>query len=457
MQDNGLIRIGMSVERMKEVIAYGGYNIVGVHSNFTPQTRMALEVAQAAKAVRPDILVIAGGVNARALAGRFLAGGVDIVCNTEGERVIVEIVRAWEKGRSFDEISGTVTLKSAEIVTGSPRSGRNLILLRRNPQADMDTLDDLDGLPFPAWEMLPFRHYDSAVSAGRSFLKEPERSGSMMTSRGCPFWCDFCHISNERDYPRESGGIGKLRLKSIERVMAELGILKSLGVKRVRFEDDSFLAKKARVKEILRLLRKMDLKFEDANGVNLSHFVAMEGGKHVIDVEYLELLAEAGFTTIVFPVESASQRILHQYASDKLNHTHLDVVELVRVAKRLGITTPINMMMGFPTETEEEMMASVELGRRLIGAGAPYVSFKVVVPFPGSRLYDSAIEEGYLPKDFDPDWFNWRKAVMVNTAVPPDRIEELQQWADESVNTAEHLKAELELQIGDRYYQSEEP
>jgi len=50
MQDNGLIRIGMTVERISEVIANGGYNIVGINSNFTPQTKMALEVAKAIKA-----------------------------------------------------------------------------------------------------------------------------------------------------------------------------------------------------------------------------------------------------------------------------------------------------------------------------------------------------------------------------------------------------------------------
>lgn len=456
MQSNGLVRVGMSVDRIKEVIARGVYNIVGVHSNFTPQTHMALEVATAAKAVSPEILVIAGGVNARALSDKFLADSVDIVCNTEGERVIVKIARTWEKGGNFDEVTGTVRMRSGQLVEGKSQSGVNTLLLRRNPQSGLDTLDNLDGLPMPAWHKLPFEHYDRAVAAGRNFQKEPERSAPMMTSRGCPFDCDFCHISEEKQYTEDSGDIGRLRLKSEERVMMELEILKSLGVKKVRFEDDSFLAKKSRVKRILAELPKMGLRFEDANGVNLAHFVTKVGGKLVIDEEYLELLAGAGFTTIVFPVESASQRILDKYATGKLDHNNLDVVELVKVATRLGITCPINMMMGFPDETEEEIMASIELGRRLVGAGARYCSFKTVVPFPGSRLYDDALRQGYLPQDFDPDDFNWRRAIMKNTTVPPERIEYLQQWADRDVNTDEHYMQELDLQIGDRYVQSGE-
>src|SRR3989344_6639220 len=172
MQENGLVRIGMTTERIKEVIARGGYNIVGVHSNFTPQTKMALEVARAAKSVSQDICVMAGGVNARALPEKFLSGGVDVVCLTEGEKIIVELSRAFEHQGSFD-ISGTAIMKDGKVIKYFPQPG--------------DTLVNLDELPFPAWHKLPFKHYDKVMAAGRSFLKSDRRSASMMTSRGCPF------------------------------------------------------------------------------------------------------------------------------------------------------------------------------------------------------------------------------------------------------------------------------
>jgi len=59
--------------------------------------------------------VIAGGVNSRSLPERFLAGDVDVVCATEGEKVIVQLVRAWEQGRSL-EVSGTITMKNSRVV-----------------------------------------------------------------------------------------------------------------------------------------------------------------------------------------------------------------------------------------------------------------------------------------------------------------------------------------------------
>ena len=234
-QENGLSRIGLSREGIAEVIARGGYNVILVSSLFTPQTRMALEVAAVAKSVSPDILVVSGGVNARSLPERFFAGGVDVICTTEGEKVVVNLVRAFEAGAPL-EVSGTMVQRAGKIV--------------EYPVTPHDYYVNLDDLPMPACYKLPFAHYDVANSAGRGFLKAPDRSSAMMTSRGCPFRCLYCHISREKAFTHESGDIGKLRLKSEERVMEELRVLKSLGVMKVFFEDDSLLAKKERIKRI---------------------------------------------------------------------------------------------------------------------------------------------------------------------------------------------------------------
>jgi len=444
MQDNGLIRIGMTEDRISEVIAHGGYTIVGINSNFTPQTKMALEVARAAKSVSRDILVVAGGVNARALAGRFLAeGNVDVVCSTEGEKTIVKLVKAWECERNL-KVSGTIIMNGdGRVVTYPVETG--------------DTLANLDELPFPAWGKLPWEHYDNVTLAGgRDSLIHNERSASLMTSRGCPFRCSYCHISVEKEYAIESGGIGKLRVKSVGRVMEEIRRLKEFGVTKIYLEDDSLLAKKSRVREIFTQVKDMGLKIADVNGLNLIHFLKRESSELVIDEEYLKLLCDAGLDQIVFPVESASQRIIDKYATGKFNHSKLDVVELVRLAKRIGITCPINMMIGFPDETEEEIMSSIELGRRLVEAGAPYCSLYVPIPFPGSQLYESALQGGYLPSDFDPDLFNWRKPVMQNTTVSPNRIQELQQWGWRDINPDEYIRERLKMDIGLRWQSGEE-
>src|SRR3989344_3821630 len=125
--------------------------------------------------------------------------------------------------------------------------------------------------------------------------------------------------------------------------MQEAERLKALGVKKLYFEDDTLLARKARICDIFTRIRGMGFQIADVNGVNLVHFLKREGGRLVIDRALLELLKAAGFDQIVFPVESASQRIVNKYATGKLNHENLDVVELVRIATEVGIICPINM------------------------------------------------------------------------------------------------------------------
>lgn len=443
-QPNGLTRIGMTRERLQEYISDGCYDIVGINSNFTPQTKMALEVAEAAKTVNQEILVISGGVNARAMTGRMLAPNtIDLISITEGEKTIVDIVRAWQKDMGWGGIDGVAHKNSA---------GQ----LAVNPVKPGTTKTNLDELPLPAWDLLPFPKYDEVNSPhGIITPKKTRRYAPIMTSRGCPFKCAYCHISEEKGAKSASGNIGALRLKSIDRVMQEVAILKSLGVTHLYIEDDSLLAKKKRVTDLFKRLVGMGLKVSDVNGVNLVHLgIPAPDGKLKPDKEYLEIIKASGFDEIVFPVESASQRILDKYAGvngkGKLNHEKLDVLELVRAAVSVGITCPVNMMIGFPDETEAEILQSVEFGKRLIDAGALFVTFFIPIPFPGSKLFDIAIRDGHLAPDFDPDIMNWKNAVMKNTTVPPERLVELRDWAWNTVNTEDYKKTRIEKEIRTR-------
>jgi radical SAM superfamily enzyme YgiQ (UPF0313 family) len=435
-QKNGLTRIGMTFERICDYIAEEGFDIVGISSMFTPQTRMVLEFARAVKFVNKKTLVVLGGVNATALSVRFLASGfVDVIASSESESFIVRLVRAWQKDEPLESLDAVILLKKGKVFSRHP----SLVSI----------YNDLDKLPFPAWDMLPFDKYENTNSPHGSITPgKRRRYAPIMTSRGCPFRCSYCHISEEKSNASNRGQIGALRLKSIERVMREVEILRSLGVTHLYFEDDSLLAKKERVTEIFRRVAGLDMKISNVNGVNLIHFGIASGGKLVPDQGYLEVMKKSGFDEIVFPVESGNQRILDKYASSKLNLERFDVLELVKVASKVGITCPINMMIGFPDETEEEIMQSVELARKLIGAGATYVTFFIPIPFPGSRLFSQAVAGGHLSADFDPDEMNWKNAIMRNTVVPPERVMEIRDWAWESVNTKEYVKARRLREIG---------
>lgn len=435
LQENGLTRIGMSEDEIAHYIAMGKYDVVGISSNFTPQTKMALEVAKAAK--QSDCYVIAGGVNARNLPERFLRSGhVDQIVLSEGEQTICDIVDCLAFGFDPRPMPGTMSLADdGALITN---------------KFDFKTSPDLDYLPMPRWEKLPFEKYEK-IASPHGVIADDLRYASIMTSRGCPFQCAYCHISTEKKNFDMTADIGNYRVKSVERVLREIEVLQDLKVKKLYFEDDSLLAKKSRVKEIFNALLGRRLKIAGVNGVNLVHFQQKVDGKLQFDRDYLELLSNSGFNQIVFPVESASQRILDKYATAKLDHRTLDVVELVKLAVSVGITCPINMMIGFPDETREEMLASIELGKRLVDAGAAYCTFFIPIPFPGSKLYHMALAGGHLDANFDTDIMNWKNPVMKGTVVSPEQIEEYRDWGWETVNTKEHVAERLRQSTGARW------
>ncbi len=67
----------------------------------------------------------------------------------------------------------------------------------------------------------------------------------------------------------------------------------------------------------------------------------------------------------------------------------------------MKIQAPVNMMVGFPDETEKEINMPIDFEKKLMDHGAPYITFFIPIPFPGSSLYNIAINGDYLDKNFD--------------------------------------------------------
>src|SRR5262249_55864619 len=159
----------------------------------------------------------------------------------------------------------------------------------------------------------------------------------------------------------------------------------------------------------------------DVNGINLIHLLhKTSSGRFEPDEMVLDCLAEAGFRQIALPFESASQRIITKYASNKWNVERCDVESLIRRCVAKGIEVSGNYMLGSPDETREEIEATIAMARRHRSVGLGSAAFMLVIPLPGTRIYDIALAGGYLEQEFNPDTFNWSRSSMINTPVPPE-------------------------------------
>jgi anaerobic magnesium-protoporphyrin IX monomethyl ester cyclase len=411
----GLMRVGMSPAAI--LAAAEPYDIIGVSSIFTTQSAMALELVRLIKA-------------------RFFQSGVDLIAISEADETIVQIARALQGHGSLTSTPGVAFLDE---------NGREVV----NPVGPV--VADLDELPLPAWDLLPLaKYWDISRPHGGQFLDGQRIPyASLQTSRGCPFRCAYCHISREQDGDA-AGRIGQLRLKSIDRVMQELEILKGLGVQYVFFEDDSLFAKKKRAHALFELVRGCGLSLIDVNGVNICHFQTNQNGVLDIDVEFIHVLAEAGFEFITLPVESASQRVLDRWASAKWRVDKTNTEALIRAFNRAGIRVSGNYMMGFPDETQGEIFDTVMMAKRHVEQGLNHALFFAVVPFPGTTLFDYVIANGQLDPDFDTDTLRWTKSVLKNLSMSIETLEGIRQTAFLTVNRSEYVDYKRRMVIADR-------
>ena len=427
---SGLLRTGVRSQRILEEVADSA--VVGLTSIFTDQESMVLATARLIKGAYPNIILLAGGVNARHRLAQFFDAGADVVCLSEAESTIHRIIDGLRR-RSLDV---------SEVPGVAYRSNGRIVVNRMTPG---DVVWDLDRLPMPAWHLLPNERYWAIgrPHGGRFTPGEPLRYASMMTSLGCVFACAYCHIAGETEGSL-AGPIGRFREKSDERALDELAVLRGLGVKQVFIEDDTLFGHKQRALRLLRKIRGAGVDILDVNGVNLIHLFRGAGP----DREVIEALVEAGFKEIVLPFESGSQRIVKKYATNKWDIGRNDVIELIRVCKEYGLVIAGNYMLGYPDEVREEVEETIAMAARHRAAGLDSANFFLVMPLPGTPLFELALQGGHLPEDFDPDRMNWTKATMVNTPVPPAELEELRQRAWRELNDRAHVDYKRSMVVG---------
>lgn len=280
-------------------------------SALTPHVNRAIRYAQKAKQMNPDVITVMGGPHATVDVDTFLdADSIDYVIGGEAEDSIVDLMRGIDQGpEALADVAG--------IAFDRPDGTRHV-----SPQPPL--IKDLDRIPFPAWEMLPFERYAHM---------NKERLFYIFTSRGCPFRCVFCQ--------KELTGRG-FRTRSVENILDELQeIHDKYQPGNVLFIDELFTCQKKRVYEICEGIMQRGLK------LNMS----CETRVDMIDYDMARTMKEAGFNRMYFGVESGSQPSLDTLVKD---YKVEKIVEALKITRRAGIWTKIFLIVGTPGETMQD-------------------------------------------------------------------------------------------------------
>lgn len=339
---------GWSTEDVAREAAAFEADIVGF-SCATPSAYLLPDAVQSTRRGLPDALIVLGGPHASAFGAEILEDvDADVVVVGEGERTFERVLEVHLGGGDFGAIPS--------LVWRDPDGGAVT-----NPGAT-PFIEDLDSLPMPAYDLIDVSRYWSLAS----FVLVPRRRYvSLITSRGCPYQCNYCHNLFGK----------RFRGHSPERIVSEIEhFMNAYGINDVEFLDDVFNYDHDRAIEVCDLIRKKDL------GVRL----ALPNGVRTdtLSEELIEALDEAGLYFCSFALESGSPRI------QKLMGKRLHVpsfIENVALAADRGIFSNGFAMLGFPTESEEELKQTIEI---MCASKLHTGQFHTVTPFPGSKLFE---------------------------------------------------------------------
>ncbi len=319
-------------------------------------TSNALKAYQLAHQLRPVCdFIVAGGPHTTVLPKEALEGGFDVAVVGEGEQTLADLVSVRCGQLAITEISGIHYRRNP-----IDRTGLQTVYGSGPAKA---AIEDLDVLPFPLASYSSFNHHQYSNNGSEVV------AGGMLTSRGCPPRCTFCaNYVTGRSF----------RWRSAENVIAEMKMLKSrYGVMHFSFWDDAFTARRPRLIELCEaILAEPELRHATWSAITPANMVKPSD---------LQLMWRAGCRSINFGIESGDLQVLR--AIHKGLHP-IQVTTAVSCAKSQGMITIVNFMFGFPQEDLQALDNTLALMQSLAPATDIFNHRGVLVPFPGTQIYD---------------------------------------------------------------------
>jgi radical SAM superfamily enzyme YgiQ (UPF0313 family) len=364
---------------------------------FTDSRFVFYSLCNSIKSKYPKITVVIGGILATTLPHQIMnETRADIIVKGEGEIACARILN----GEKLDSIAGVIFRNENGVV--SENSQRS------------EQLANIDEIPWiTKHNFRPMEEYVNWSPRGNTV----DKTFSYITSRGCPFTCEFCSIPEKGQ---------QWRSFAPERVVEEIKyMINKYGVTHIEIEDDNFTLKKAHSIPILKYFKKMrdegyPLKLSFPNGVMIDR----------LDREHIFAMKDAGTEIIYLPVESGELKNLiamnKPVATEHLEKS-LQVAEWCAEAE---LDSGAFFIIGYPGgrvskeslkkivrerysesildedgsgiwikgEDEASFNETVNYAQRLVNAGVKFVTPLIATPYPGTDLYDICKKYGWLKR-----------------------------------------------------------
>ena len=348
-------------------------SVVGVYASLVTEHSMVLQFIRLLKEKGKTVVVLENtqqvfGYSLEKTYPSLLEAGADFVLLGEPEERFVQLLKDLSEGvePSFDGVAF--------------KNGAGETIVNKK----LTVIQDLDSLPFPAFELFPIKNYwDLRYSHGPYSGKYLP----ILTSRGCPYNCAFCVVPATNNL--------KWRPRSPKSVVDEMQYWKEKwGITDFHWEDLDSTIKRDRIQEICKLIveRKLGVTWKIVSGTKVE----------TLDDLTLEWMKKGGCVYVSVSPESGSVELMKKM-SKPLNHAHC--LNMIRKMNALGIKSQACFVLGFPGETDADRKLTEEYLLKLVDAGLDETAIFIITPVPGSRVYEQ--DPPSVPQEeltFSPEW-----------------------------------------------------
>ena len=276
---------------------------------------------------------------------------VDAICRGEFDLTVKELAVSLSNGDKLDKVKG-ITYREGQ---------------RIQENEERPLIKNVDELPFPDRRIVKSKYYRQGTFTGKECT-------TIVSSRGCPHRCVYCL------WPKTLYG-NKFRARSPENVVAEIeNVVEDFHVDEIYFDDDSLALNRARILKICQLINQKNIKVKWIPQCRVDS----------MDEEVISAMKRAGCHYIRFGVESGSQKILDAM---KKGTTLAQIERAFDLCRKAGIKTQAFFLFGVPGETNQTIKETIKFAKRLKPDSA---QFAVVVPHPGTELYEICKSEDWL-------------------------------------------------------------